>query len=125
MSEPLTEVEKKKIKLWTARDLLFAGKGSDRITIRKYTPCHKPPYDRDIKDRLLRMEKNSFNRPASKPKAVCVVLLKLKRYLWRTDVFTRKECEDAKRAERAATVRAFSKKPNRIVDKEFKDRRED
>lgn len=90
--EVLSTVDKARIELWTSRDMLFSiNKKRGISVIPKYTKCEKVPYTHKIKDYLQSMEEHSFSRPTDKPKAVCVKLEGMIRFVWRTDVLTEKE----------------------------------
>jgi len=118
VSEQLTKVDKAKIDLWTAHDMDFMiSKKRGVGTIPRFTSCVKPPYTSKIKEYLKWMEEKSMVRPDGNPKAVCVQLEGILRYLWRTDVLTREEYEKVKAAERSGAIGVFGSKSKRAMGK--------
>jgi hypothetical protein len=116
MAQQLTKVDKARIKLWTAHDMSFVISREKGIgTIPKFTPCEKISYDLKIKAYLDHMEAKSDWRPSSNPKAVCVKLMGVIRYVWRTDVLTEAEYDEVKRKERSKAVGVLGSKSKRNV----------
>ncbi len=109
MGSEASETDSLKIDLWTSRSMDFVVKGRI-ITIPPYTECHKPPYTRLMKRKMVAMEHRGFYRPSSEVKAVCVVLKGQQRYVWRTDVLTRSQYDKIRKSEKESIVRMFSKK---------------
>ena len=122
MSDGLSSVDKARIDLWTSMDLIFANSVNHQLkTFPRFTSCVKPSYTKRVKGYLEWMEDRGLYRPPSNPKAVCIKLGGQLRYVWRTDVLTEKEYEDAKRKDRESTVGVFGSKSKRSVGEGDKD----
>ena len=116
MDGRLTPTDKLRLDLWTSRDMSFVIDRESGIgVIPRFTKCYKPSYTSRIKRYLTRMEEKTWSRPLSKPKAVCVHLQGQLRYVWRIDVLTEKEYEQAKEAERSSVLRVFGSKSGRTM----------
>lgn len=118
MDEKLSQVDKMRIDLWTAHDMTFVISRKKGIgTIPRFTPCVKIPYTNKIKRHLQQMEERNKALHVSGSKAVCVKLLGMLRYVWRTDVLTKEEYEKVKEKERKSAVGVFGTKSKRSVGK--------
>lgn len=111
----LSKTDLAKLDLYTAKDMTFViRKGEDARTIPRFTPCKKPKYTREIKDYLVNMEEKHPFRPKDAPFAVCVELEGMLRYVWRTDVLTQKEYDEARKADKVS-LGVFLQKRQRAV----------
>ena len=93
----------------------FISKKKGIGTIPRYTKCEKLPYTKKIIQYLMKMEGNGINRSEKKTKAVCVFLEGRQRYVWRTDVLTKKEYDEIREEEKRKFSRVFGKKPKRVM----------
>jgi len=109
------KIEKARIELWTARDMVFVLDRKRGIqTIPRFTKCGKPPYTKKIKTYLKNFEEKSMTRPDG-VSAVCVKLEGMLRYIWRTDVLTRQEYVKIKEEEKTREARVLGSKLGRSV----------
>ncbi len=118
MNDPveLTDKDKMKLDMWTARDLTFhINKRRGTGAIPRFTSCKKPKYTLKIKRYLMRMEERDSEHAAG-DFAVCVDLIGQFRYVWRSDLLVQQEYDEIRKEERSA-LGLLGKKSKRPVGK--------
>ena len=101
---------KAKFDVWLARDMLFRDPKSKQVKrFEKHTKAFKIRYDTRILRYLDRMENHYGEDSAEMGRAVAINLDGMIRYVWRKDVLTEAEYNEARKRQRSK-FGAFRKK---------------